>query len=411
METLHSEIPDESIDLGQRGGVFQMVFVSARSFKHVQAGCVAAALLAAAGPARAASETVVYAFQGGGDGAGPEAGLIDVGGALYGTTVNGGGAGACEGGCGTVFKVTPGGAESVVYAFKGGGDGAFPFASLINMGGTLYGTTANGGADGDGTVFAVTAPGVDAVMYSFKGGGDGAYPEASLLNVGGALYGTTSGRDAANDDGTVFRVAAGGAESVVYAFKGGDDGAHPDAGLINMGGALFGTTPDGGAVGFGTVFRVTAGGTERAVHAFKGGGGDGAMPFAGLINVGGALYGTTGFHGADGFGTVFAVAADGSYTVVYSFKGAAAGDGYLPAAGLLGVGGKLYGTTEFGGANNLGTVYAVTPAGAETVVYSFQGGRDGAYPKAGLINVGGTLYGTTSGGGASGDGTVFAVTP
>ena len=99
-------------------------------------------------------ESVVYSFKGGNDGAYPYAGLINVGGTLYGTTSAGGSAN-CDGGCGTVFKVTPRGAKSVVYSFKGGRDGAVPVASLISVGGTLYGTAREGGRRGNGTVFAV----------------------------------------------------------------------------------------------------------------------------------------------------------------------------------------------------------------------------------------------------------------
>jgi uncharacterized repeat protein (TIGR03803 family) len=78
---------------------------------------------------------------------------------------------------------------------------------------------------------------------------------------------------------------------------------------------------------------------------------------------------------------------------------------------LIDVGGTFYGTTAWGGANNLGTVFSVTPSGAETVVHSFQGGNDGANPVGGLLNLGGTLYGTTSAGGPYGGGTVFAIVP
>jgi uncharacterized repeat protein (TIGR03803 family) len=99
----------------------------------------------------------VYSFQGGSDGAWPLAGLIDVGGTLYGTTEKGGG-GKCSGGCGTVFKITTTGVETVLYSFRGGGDGAYPEAGLIDVEGMLYGTANVGGganSQGTGTVFKV----------------------------------------------------------------------------------------------------------------------------------------------------------------------------------------------------------------------------------------------------------------
>jgi uncharacterized repeat protein (TIGR03803 family) len=90
---------------------------------------------------RAAAETVLHTFTGGSDGAVPQGGLINVGGTFYGTTTAGGDSTSCEGGCGTVFKVTKDGAETVVYAFKGDNDGASPEAGLIEVGGALDGTT------------------------------------------------------------------------------------------------------------------------------------------------------------------------------------------------------------------------------------------------------------------------------
>ncbi len=162
------------------------------------AGTMMAAMVLQPNLARAASETVVYAFKGiaVGDGANPYAGLIKVGGMLYGTTTLGGAGPDCEPlGCGTVFKVTRDGAESVMHSFggsAGGGSGAFPYASLIKLGGALYGTTYIGGAIGFGTVFKVTKARAEKVVYSFGDNHDGAYPYAGLIDVGGTLYGTTT---------------------------------------------------------------------------------------------------------------------------------------------------------------------------------------------------------------------------
>jgi uncharacterized repeat protein (TIGR03803 family) len=84
---------------------------------------------------------------------------------------------------------------------------------------------------------------------------------------------------------------------------------------------------------------------------------------------------------------------------------------------LLNVGGTLYGTTSLGGggANGQGTVFSITPAGAETVVYAFRGGSDGSEALGDLIRVKDKLYGTTASGGGSGCkgggcGTVFSIT-
>jgi uncharacterized repeat protein (TIGR03803 family) len=383
----------------------------------------AGALYASA--ACAASETLLYSFKGGVDGAHPDASLIKVNGVLYGTTILGGGGANCSNGCGTVFSVTPGGSEQVLYAFQFGTDGAGPQARLISVKGTLYGTTISGGKHGDGTVFSVTPSGGEQVLYAFKAGNDGVAPAAGLINVNGTLYGTTrEGGDTAcfaGGCGTVFSVTTSGIETVLHAFSGGSDGATPFAELINVNGTLYGTTISGGSTGCGgygcgTLFSITPGGTEQVLHAFKGGRRDGCEPVAGLINVNGTLYGTTKSGGiagcgGKGCGTVFSITPGGTEQVLYAFKGGRS-DGCEPVAGLINVNGTLYGTTEYGGAFVRGTVFSVTPKGAENVLYSFEGGKtDGAHPQAGLVSIKGTLYGTTDTAGASRVGTVFSITP
>lgn len=145
---------------------------------------------------------VVYAFAGGDDGYQPASTLLDVNGTLYGTTAHGGGTGCGGYGCGTVFSVTPSGQEKVLYAFKGGSnDGANPLAALIQVHGKLCGTTAYGGGGLGcpavytdsycGRVFSVTLSGTERMLHAFDGNSDGSVPQASLLNVKGTLYGTT----------------------------------------------------------------------------------------------------------------------------------------------------------------------------------------------------------------------------
>jgi uncharacterized repeat protein (TIGR03803 family) len=202
--------------------------------------------------------------------------------------------------------------------------------------------------------------------------------------------------------------------TVLYAFAGGStDGATPEGGLVQgSDGNLYGMTVVGGAHNDGVVFKIAPStGVETVVYSFAGGT-DGANPYAGLIQGSdGNLYGTTGAGGASDGGTVFKIApGTGAESIVYSFAGGSA-DGASPFAGLIqGSDGNLYGTTYYGGASGVGTVFKIVPGtGAENVVYSFAGGSaDGASTGAGLIQGSdGNLYGTTRAGGAAGDGTVF----
>jgi uncharacterized repeat protein (TIGR03803 family) len=256
-------------------------------------------------------------------------------------------------------------------------------------------------------------------LYSFGNHPDGDRPSAGLTKLKGTLYGTTSEGGSSND-GTAFRITSGGAEDVVHSFHGGTaDGAGPGD-LINVNGTLFGTTAGGGDSGpcsCGVAYSVTPTGTETVLHRFRGGT-DGAHSSAGLIILKGTLYGTT-LSGGDGCGsvgcgTVFSMTPAGSERVLYSFK--AQPDGNYPVASLVAVGLTLYGTTNLGGGsgcyyrNGCGTVFSVNLQGTEKILYRFKGGSDGAYPDANVIVVNGVLYGTTSIGGYQNEGTAFSVT-
>ncbi len=156
------------------------------------------------------------------------------------------------------------------------------------------------------------------------------------------------------------------------------------------------------------------------VHNFTGG--NGGVPYNGLIAVGSggggsnnstshskkgtSFYGTTSTGGANGYGVLFSLTPSGTETIVHNFAGGA--DGANPWGLLItDKASNLYGTTTAGGTSNTGTVFEVSGT-TETVLYSFAGGRDGAAPEAGLVmDAAGNLYGTTSAGGSSGNGTVF----
>ncbi len=141
----------------------------------------------------------LYQFKGGADGSEPEGAVVlDLtgNGNIYGTTVNGGGSTNCPGGCGTVYKVTPSGEETVLYAFTGGADGAHPRGTLaIDTKGNIYGATSDGGKGkpGDGVIFEVNdTTGAETVIHTFAGGADGANPFGGVVkDVFGNLYGTT----------------------------------------------------------------------------------------------------------------------------------------------------------------------------------------------------------------------------
>ena len=375
-------------------------------------------------------ETILHSFTGGKDGKTPFAGLVKGSdGNFYGTTQLGGvskfGVIGCGGsGCGTIFKITPQGQETVLYNFAGGTDGAKPQAVLIQGNdGNFYGTTNGGGKNGFGTVFKITPQGKETILHSFSfvGGSDGAIPVAGLIQGSdGNFYGTTSvggglGCVGGYGCGTIFQMTPQGGYTSLYRFTGGTDGALPVAGLIQgKDGNFYGTTGSGGANNFGTVFKITPQGQETVLYNFAGGN-DGVAPLAGLIQGSdGNFYGTTGDGGIEwsksgelGYGIVFKITPQGQETILHNFAGG--NDGAEPKTGLIqGSDGNFYGTTV-GGKHANGTVFKITPQGQETILHSFNVGKDGKYPYGELIQGSdGNFYGiTTNGGGSVDGGTVF----
>jgi uncharacterized repeat protein (TIGR03803 family) len=360
----------------------------------------------------AASYRILYDFQGYPDQEWPQAGLVAVGPALYGTTQYGG-----ANDDGTVFSLHQGGGWKVLlYSFRGGSDGANPVAALLDVNGTLYGTTQNGGAYDQGTVFSISAKGKERVLHSFGASADdGAQPVAGLTLFDGKLYGTTY-KGGAYDYGTVFRMSLNGAERVLhsfsYGYSRGDDGGYPLASLTVVNGTLYGTTLAGGTYSAGVIFRVDAAGEESVIYDFYGSLPAAREPQAPLVLFDGTLFGTAG-GGTNDYGTVYSISPNGqSETVLHSF-GSGSTDGRDPTTGLIVVKGTLYGTTYDGGANGSGTIYSITTTGDESVLHSFGSNypHDGLNPKDGLIDVKGSFYGTTYGGGVSGAGTVFTLKP
>ena len=344
-------------------------------------------------------ETVLYRFQGGADGASPGGVTLDGEGNLYGTTVAGGTGPDCfvnMTGCGTVFKLTrptvPGSAwtQTVLYSFQSGSDGAVPTGLVAGKDGHLYGVTTQGGSHMWGTVFKVTRPSAPGspwtktVLYNFKGippggaFGDGATPISLTFDELGNLYGTTSwggiysGGEGGGAWGTVFELTPpsqpGGNWNYIVLHRFTDYLQNPVSGVvIDKSGMVYGTT-------YTAVFELIPG-TAIPIHLFTGGS-DGTYPYGGVILDGvGNLYGTCIGGGQSSRGIVYKLtrpARTGQAwveTILHDFTGSPDGDS--PDAPLfLGYNGVLYGTTLRGGNQGCqlsggeigcGTVFNIVP--------------------------------------------------
>jgi uncharacterized repeat protein (TIGR03803 family) len=310
---------------------------------------------------------------------------------------------------GALFKITPAGDETVLWSFGAGTDGQSPTGGLIQASdGNFYGMTNAGGANAAGTVFKITPAGAETVLWSFGAGTDGSSPYGNLVQGSdGNFYGTTESGGANANDGTVFKITPAGVETVLHSFAGGSDGNYPYGSLIQgSDGNFYGMTANGGTNGAGTVFKITPAGAETVLWSFAGGS-DGNYPQGSLIQGSdGNFYGMTDFGGTNGDGTVFKLTPAGVETVLWSFGSGS--DGQIPYGSLVqGSDGNFYGMTN-GGGDNAGTIFQITPSGSETVLWSFGTGTDGNYPYGDLIfGPDGTLYGLTYTGGTNNDGAVI----
>ncbi len=371
--------------------------------------------------------STLYSFTGGDDGANPEAGLVQGrDGNFYGTTDDGG-AGIGLSGFGTVFQIRTDGALTTLYSFAGGGDGAIPQAAMVQgSDGSFYGTTSF-------TVFKMTPGGVLTTLNSDLGSSAALVQGSDGSFYGTTEFGGTTNYNpefSAYGNGTVFKINTKGALTTLYTFgmrtnANGQqipplDGANPAAALVQgSDGNFYGTTSQGGTnVYGGTVFKISANGALTSLYSFTGDN-DGGGPNGLVQGRDGNFYGTTQYGGTvtnqygariGGYGTVFRISTNGALTTLHSFTGG--NDGANPQAGLVqGSDGNFYGTTYNGGMDDAGAVFEISPAGAFTNIYSFTGGNDGGHPFAALVQGSdGNFYGTTWLGGQGGAGTVFRLT-
>src|ERR1017187_7313598 len=310
--------------------------------------------------------------------------------------------------CATTAIALPEQTLTTLYTFcsqSGCTDGYGPGARLVQAtNGDLYGTTVYGWAtegNNGGTVFKIPPDGTLTTLHRFcsqPNCADGNNPSAGLFQAAnGDFYGTTYYGGISGHYGTVFKITPSGTLTTLCSFcpqTSCTDGAEPSARLVQAtNGDFYGTTYFGGALNHGTVFKITPSGTLTTLYRFcsQTHCADGYHPQAGLVqDTNGDFYGTTNNGGTNADrGTIFKITPGGTLTTLYSFcsiKQSGCADGYYPQAELVqATDGDLYGTTFFGGAQDHGTVFKITPGGTLTTLYRFCSQSpctDGAYPES-----------------------------
>ncbi len=387
--------------------------------------------------AQAQTFRVIHTFAGGADGAIPLAGLIsDRAGNLYGTAGGGGKtSGSCGSfGCGTAFRLkssASGWTLTPLYVFQGGMDGANPEARMVlATSGVLFGTTAYGGGNRCnnttcGTAFSLRPSAAacktalcgwdETVLYRFLGSPYAGVPTGGPLvfDQAGNLYGVAG--YGSTGYGTIYELTSSGGTWSEVDLAEADNSS---SGVVfDNAGSLYGTNE---GQGYGGIFQLVHSGSGwnwNQLYSIINVPEDGALTYGGVILDGaGNIYGSTVEAGPGNGGTVFELsAASWNFEVLYGFN-----DGTGPEESLtMDSAGNLYGTTWGGGTYSSGTVFKLSPSANGWVysnLYDFTGGSDGAHPVSNVVlDAQGNLYGTASHGGSgscnNGCGVVWEITP
>lgn len=386
---------------------------------HIAIALLAMLVTAAAMPAYAQTETVLYEF--GDDSARPRGAVAQgLDGAVYLTASSSGLPNNFVGG---VFRITASGKGTDLHDFcqTNCADGSGPVGGLtLRPDGHFLGITGGGGSTpaGKGTIFDVTGTGQLTTIYDFTGGADGGYPEAApILGPDGSFYGVASVGGGSSNCGTIYKLTQT-VFTVLYQFD-KVHGCNPAAPMVlGTDGNFYGTTVNGGTEGGGVVFQLKlCAGKSSMVTVLANFDQTNGYPWSPVIQGSdGNFYGTTsgtanwGYQGS-GTGMVFKITASGTLTALHTLNGTT--DGSSPFGGLVqATDGNLYGTAAWFGTpyadgplfcNACGTLFQVTPGGTYSVLYNFEG-FTGFEPSTTLLqHTNGLLYGGTLLGGGGCD--------
>lgn len=294
---------------------------------------------------------------------------------------------------------------TTLFSFDGT-NGSWPFSGLIlGKDGFFYGTTSSGGIGlnqapdhGNGTIYKMSSDGKLTTIFFFDGT-NGAYLPAGLIQGSdGNFYGTTF-RGGKNNRGTIFRISPSGGFTSLFSFD-GLSGYNPNASLLQAkNGDFLGSCVRGGLYGQGTIFRISSKGDFKLIHSFgdrHASNPDGGGPLNLVQMRDGSVFGITVGD------TIFKVTPDREFKTVFIFQGT---NGAVPNYFIKGIDENMYGSTVFGGKNNAGVIFKITPTGDFTLLLNAKIGetekpaslfQDGAGNIYFLANTGSKLIQMTS---------------
>lgn len=312
---------------------------------------------------------------------------------LMGLTSNGGPQGA-----GTAFSFkTDTKTFAVVNGFANWGES--PVSGLVKgSDGSMYGMTPIGGTYNSGTIFRITTSGTVTILKQLNIAIDGGYPKGSLIQAkDGAFYGTAESGGPSNG-GVLFKITADGQYTLIKSMSINTEGGRPCGRLIQAtDGNFYGVNRSGGTTGYGTIFRLKPDGTYTILKTFTYAT-DGGNCYGGLVQgTDSALYGMTRYGGTYGYGTIFRISLDGTqFTVLKQLNRAT--DAAYPSGDLIQAkDGYLYGLASSGIGSN-GVAFRLKMNGSSfSVLHQFVPGTEGGNPYGSLVQgTDGYFYGTVS---------------
>ena len=248
---------------------------------------------------------------------------------------------------------------------------------------------------------SVSAAQTVRTLYNFNGI-DGASPANLVLTQGrdGALYGATI-YGGTNNIGVIFKITPAGKYTVLHNLYGATDGGYPSSLTLGSDGNFYGTAEGGGTGDYGTIFKISPSGTFTVLHSFNGNGSEGSLPSTPPIQASdGNFYGTTNFGGTGNSGTVYKLTSAGSLTVLYNFAPAGGGSGSATGIPTQGGDGYLYILEANGGVSSCGRILKLSTAGVLNDNYDFDCQTTGRAPVGRLVlGANGNLYGANLHGG------------